>query len=88
MTAKLSNPASLPWRYWYGLQHWKNIRRHQLRIAPLCAICQAEGRLTPATVADHFPPHGGDFNAFLLGPLRSLCAACHDNLSGFTHKPY
>jgi 5-methylcytosine-specific restriction enzyme A len=85
MTAKLSNPAAAkePRRVWYGTQLWKNRRAHQLRIEPLCVICKAEGRITGATIADHFPAHRGDYNAFVLGPLRSLCAACHDNLQGF-----
>jgi 5-methylcytosine-specific restriction protein A len=90
MTAKLSNPAAAknPRKVWYGLQQWKVKRAHQLRVEPLCAICQAEGRITGATVADHVEPHKGNYTAFIMGPLRSLCAACHDNLSGFTHKPY
>ena len=54
----------------------------------LCAICEAEGRITPATVADHIESHRGDYTVFVRGALRSLCAACHDNLQGFTHKPY
>jgi hypothetical protein len=29
----------------------------------------------PASVADHVTSHRGDFTAFRLGPLRSLCAA-------------
>ena len=44
--------------------------------------------LTGATVADHIEPHKGDYNAFVLGKLRSLCAACHDALQGFTHRGY
>jgi 5-methylcytosine-specific restriction protein A len=90
MTARLANPtaAKEPRRTWYGLQLWKNRRAHQLRASPLCAICKAEGRITPATVADHVEPHNGDYNAFVLGALRSLCAPCHDALQGFIHKPY
>jgi 5-methylcytosine-specific restriction enzyme A len=90
MTAKLANPAAVkdPRRVWYGLQLWRNRRAHQLRAEPLCSICKAEGRITGATVADHVEPHKGDYNRFVLGPLRSLCAPCHDNLQGFTHKPY
>jgi hypothetical protein len=34
-------------------------------------------RLTPASIADHDPPHKGDWNAFRLGPLQSLCRDCH-----------
>jgi 5-methylcytosine-specific restriction enzyme A len=89
MTAKLANPSARPWREWYSFQQWKNIRAHQLRAKLLCVICEAEGRLTVATVADHHPAHEGDFNAFILGPLRSLCSQCHDNLQPrFKHKPY
>jgi 5-methylcytosine-specific restriction protein A len=51
---------------------------HQLRIEPLCALCLERNPVTPATIADHHPPHKGDWNAFRLGPLRSLCADCHN----------
>jgi 5-methylcytosine-specific restriction protein A len=90
MTARLANPAAAkdPRKTWYGLALWKERRRHQLQIEPLCAICLAEDRITGATIADHFPPHGGDYNVFVLGPLRSLCAPCHDALQGFKHKGY
>jgi 5-methylcytosine-specific restriction protein A len=90
MTARLSNPAAAkdPRRTWYGLALWKNRRAHQLRAEPLCCLCKERGKIEPATVADHFPPCGSDFNAFVMGPLRSLCAAHHDALSGFVHKPY
>jgi hypothetical protein len=30
-----------------------------------------QGRITPATVADHHPPHDGDWNKFVLDELRS-----------------
>jgi len=40
-------------------------------------LVEEQGRITPATIADHHPPHGGDYNKFVLGPLRSLCRDCH-----------
>jgi 5-methylcytosine-specific restriction protein A len=52
--------------------------RHQLMIEPLCLLCRRQGRLTPATIADHNPPHKGDWNKFRLGPLQSLCRDCHN----------
>ena len=91
MTAKLSNPAAAkdPRRTWYSFcSSGRNRRAHQLQIEPLCALCKAEGRVTAATVADHFPAHNDDYNAFVCGPLRSLCAACHDALQGFVHRGY
>ena len=33
--------------------------------------------ITAATIADHDPPHKGDWNAFRRGPLQSLCVDCH-----------
>jgi len=55
-------------------------------IEPLCRLCLEAGRVTPATVADHVTPHRGDFTAFRLGELRSLCADCHNRLDG-TNSP-
>jgi 5-methylcytosine-specific restriction protein A len=78
MPARIANPAqSLPWRSWYGLLVWKKRQRHQLREHPLCAVCLRAGRVAPATIADHNPPHRGNWNDFRLGPLQSLCRDCH-----------
>jgi hypothetical protein len=32
-----------------------------------------------ATVTDHVTPHKGDYNAFWLSALQSLCAPCHNS---------
>jgi hypothetical protein len=42
-------------------------------------MCRARGIITPATIADHVTPHKGDWNAFSLGPLQSLCETCHNS---------
>lgn len=81
-------PQSLPWRQWYGLQRWRRRAAHQLKLEPLCAACLAQGLVTPAQVADHDPPHRGDWNAFRLGRLQSLCFDHHkrkwaDDAHGF-----
>ena len=65
---------------WYCTASWARRRAHQLRIERLCRLCLEAGRVEPASVADHVTPHKGDYNAFKLGPLRSLCAACHNRL--------
>jgi hypothetical protein len=70
---------------WYCTASWQRRRAHQLMIEPLCRICLEAGRVTPATVADHDPPHRGDFTAFRLGPLRSLCADCLTGLRCKSH---
>jgi len=68
-------------RRWYCTAGWQRRRVHQLMIEPLCRLCLEAGRVTPATVCDHVVPHRGDFTAFRLGPLRSLCAECHNRLN-------
>ena len=65
-------------RDWYQLERWRVRSRYQLAVEPLCAMCLADGKTTPATIADHIEPHRGDWNAFLLGKLQSLCRSCHD----------
>lgn len=63
---------------WYGTQRWKRRRKAQLEAEPLCWMCKAEGRLAPATIADHDPPHNGDEDQFWNGPLKSVCKPHHD----------
>jgi 5-methylcytosine-specific restriction enzyme A len=71
------------------MQRWRTRAKHQLQIEPLCRLCKEQGRITPATIADHNPPHAGVYNDFLRGPLRSLCKKCHDGLQpAFKHKGY
>lgn len=53
------------------------LRVRRLRAEPLCRMCEAEGRITAATVPDHIVPlaRGGtdaDSN------VQCLCEACHD----------
>jgi len=54
------------------------MREHQLRIEPLCRLCDQRGLVVPATVADHIVDHCGDWNQFRLGELQSLCEECHE----------
>jgi hypothetical protein len=68
---------------WYKSAIWLRRREHQLRIQPLCEECLSQGKVEPAQVADHHPPHKNNWQAFRLGPLRSLCLACHDHVARF-----
>jgi len=77
----LTNPlpiAQRPWRTWYNSAHWRRRRALQLRQHPPCVMCLAHGVTTPATIADHVVSHRGDWNAFILGELQSLCEPCHN----------
>ncbi len=59
-------------------KEWSRYRRRFLREHPLCAACQSEGRLVPATVVDHIVPHRGD-RALFWDPAnhQPLCATHH-----------
>jgi hypothetical protein len=60
----------------YSTAAWRKLRA-QLSVEPLSRMCQAEGRVTSATVADHVVAHRGDPDLFWSGPFQSLCATCH-----------
>jgi 5-methylcytosine-specific restriction enzyme A len=68
-------------RSWYDTYAWKQRRRRHLLAEPLCRMCLAQGKVTPAVHVDHVDPVRGDFNTFILSPLQSLCFPCHN-----THK--
>jgi hypothetical protein len=80
--SRIPDPATmLPWRSWYSTARWKKIRSHQLREHPLCQWCLQQGRVRPATIADHIESHGGDYAEFIVGKLQSLCVECHNRKS-------
>lgn len=50
-----------------------------LRAYPLCAECERQGRVAPATVVDHIIPHKGNYDLFWdMSNWQSLCKPCHD----------
>jgi 5-methylcytosine-specific restriction enzyme A len=65
---------------------WHRVARLQLLHEPLCRMCLADGRVEPATVADHIEPHHGDVNKFWLGKLQSLCRHCHESRKKFIER--
>ena len=57
---------------------WRRARSAFLRDHPLCAECEREGRLTPATCVDHIKPHRGDKDLFWDETnWQALCQSCH-----------
>ena len=55
---------------------WRRRRLIQLKREPLCRICKAQGRITPATEVDHIVPlSAGGPDAF--SNYQELCASCH-----------
>ena len=66
----------------YGAQ-WQKARALFLKQHPLCAFCQAEGKIVPATVVDHIIPHRGDQRLFWdQANWEPLCKECHDKKTG------
>ena len=62
---------------------WRRARIDFLQKHPLCAECQREGKLTPATVVDHIIPHRGDQRLFWDEKnWQPLCKDCHDKKTG------
>lgn len=61
----------------YNLRAWAVARAQQLANEPLCRVCSALGKTTPAAEIDHIIPisQGGDW--FNAENLQSLCKAHH-----------
>ena len=61
----------------YGYK-WQKAREQHLQAHPLCVMCQADGRVTEATVVDHVVAHRGDQSVFWdRSNWQSLCATHH-----------
>ena len=64
-------------------KRWQRARALFLKRHPLCAECQRQNRITPATVVDHIIPHRGDETLFWdMANWQPLCKACHDRKTG------
>lgn len=69
-----------PYRGWYKLKRWRDIRDGQLAKQPLCERCLGRGRIVEATVCHHTIKHDGDPVLFWSGPFASSCKDCHDTV--------
>jgi hypothetical protein len=70
---------SKPWRAWYSLPVWKQIRVTQLTTEPYCRRHLDRGEVVVANTVNHVEPHEGDWEKFIGGPFESLCKPCHDS---------
>jgi 5-methylcytosine-specific restriction enzyme A len=62
----------------YG-PRWRRARAAFLAQHPLCASCEARGRVVPATIVDHVVPHRGDQKLFWDETnWAPACKPCHD----------
>lgn len=64
----------------YDSRQWRRLRRNHLSRNPVCVMCEREGILKPASVADHIVPYKGDETLFWdADNLQSLCARHHNS---------
>jgi 5-methylcytosine-specific restriction protein A len=65
----------------YQDPRWRRMRRHHLRLHPLCEVCLQTETVEPAAVVHHRQRHDGDeANFFDEGQLQSLCWDCRNAL--------
>ncbi len=58
---------------------WSKARAAYLARHPLCVMCEAQGKITPAAVVDHIIPHEGSKALFWdADNWQALCKRCHD----------
>jgi 5-methylcytosine-specific restriction protein A len=70
----------------YSKERWRRIARAQLNKEPFCRACLAEGKVTPARIADHIVAWKGDVMSFWQSPLQSLCLSCHNGRKQFIER--
>ena len=61
----------------YNSKAWRKVATLHKQANPLCAICEAKGSLSPATVTDHIIPINEGGNKWAWDNLQSLCDKCH-----------
>lgn len=60
----------------YGRQHVR-LRQQLLQQEPLCRLCKAKGKITPATIADHVVPIAKGGAVHDIENLQPVCGPCH-----------
>ena len=70
----------------YNGRKWRNVRKQKLGQDPLCCACEAEGKVTAATVVDHEPSAktliATDRDPYDMQYLQSMCKKHHNSKSG------
>jgi 5-methylcytosine-specific restriction endonuclease McrA len=77
----------------YGGQHQK-LREQLLHEEPLCRMCKAQGRITPASIDDHIVPFSNGGAAYEISKLQPGGASMIDEgclrsaFDGFKRSPW
>jgi 5-methylcytosine-specific restriction enzyme A len=61
----------------YRSKLWRDARAYHLGTSPLCVHCEAQGKVTEATIVDHIVPRSQGGLPFAESNLQSLCESCH-----------
>ena len=61
---------------------WVAVRNLYLAQFPLCEICEAKGKLTPAVLVHHKKPIKEGGALLDSDNLQSLCNSCHEDIHG------
>ncbi|MDW9781803.1 HNH endonuclease [Sinorhizobium meliloti] len=81
LTREQERAKRSPWRKWYGLKRWRDMRWDVLTEALFtCQMCGNLESDTSKLVADHRKPHRGKPELFWdRNNLWCLCEACHSS---------
>lgn len=67
----------------YKSKLWRSTRAVKLRKNPLCEVCEASGRVEPATQVHHVKARLSRPDlAYEMSNLQSICATCHGAARG------
>ena len=66
----------------YNSRTWRNFRKIELELNPLCVKCEAKGIVEPARVLDHIVRIEDGGAELTKENTQSLCKKCHDSKSG------
>jgi 5-methylcytosine-specific restriction endonuclease McrA len=65
----------------YNSTPWRKFARVYKDRNPLCVVCERQGLIEPAKVADHIIPINKGGEKFNEKNIQSLCESCHNRKS-------
>ena len=75
----------MPWsQKLYSSRRWNRLSKLWLRIHPICAQCERQGKTEIAVLTHHVEPQreGDHETKFWAGPYEGLCRDCHEAQHG------
>ena len=69
----------------YESPAWRRLRKLKLAVMPICEICYAQGRITPAVLVDHIVEIKDGGAPLDMANLQSVCQRCHNKKTAQEH---